>query len=111
MPTQAPYNRLAQNLAVRFSTKTILEPQHMSLLDGYDWCLVTEDRQLYAVAVAERDDGLALRLDVPSIQLGSYLCARFAKPLPTPPARPSRHAARASAFPTTTSHCARRPGC
>ncbi|MGE8294909.1 MAG: hypothetical protein ACN6PH_05145 [Pseudomonas sp.] len=43
----------------------------MSLPDGYDWCLVTEDRQLYAVAVAERNDGLALRPDVPSVQRGS----------------------------------------
>lgn len=62
---------LAQSLAARFSTKIILEPQNMSLPDGYDWCLVTEERQLYAVAVAELDDGLALRPDAPSVPLNS----------------------------------------
>ncbi|GEM_PF-1771483 len=71
MPTQAPYNRLAQTLAASFATRILLEPQHMNLPGGYDWCLVTEDRQLYAVAVTELDDGLTLCPDVPSVQLSS----------------------------------------
>jgi hypothetical protein len=63
--------RLAQTLAASFSTRILLAPQHMNLPGGYDWCLVTEDQQLYAVAVTEQGDGLALRPDVPSVQLSS----------------------------------------
>ena len=63
--------RLAQTLAASFSTRILLEPQHMNLPGGYDWCLVMEDRQIYAVAVTELDVGLALHPGVPSVQLSS----------------------------------------
>lgn len=61
--------RLAQRLADRFSTEVLLEPQHLHLPNGYEWCLVKPDQQIYAVATIELDDGIGIRQGAPWIQL------------------------------------------
>ncbi|MDH1263068.1 hypothetical protein [Pseudomonas sp. GD03944] len=52
---------LANKIAETFSTDVLLEPQALDLPKGYNWCLVTPDRRLYAVNTVDVDDGIALR--------------------------------------------------
>ncbi|HWV09260.1 MAG TPA: hypothetical protein VN156_06945 [Pseudomonas sp.] len=60
---------LAGTLAALFKAEVLLEPSTVALPSGYSWCLVTPDRQLYAVETVDVDDGIDLRQGAPRLRI------------------------------------------
>lgn len=62
---------VARNLAAGFSTQVLFQSQYLELPMGMEWCLATPDGALYAVAILELNDGVAVSENGNHIRLSS----------------------------------------